>query len=320
MEALILAAGEGTRLLPLTRTRPKPLFPILNQPLLQLTLGYLKQFSIDRVILNTHHLAGQIERFIQAQKEELTFKIETRFEPEILNTGGGIGNTRDFWRSDPFMVINGDILTDIDLYPAIDFHLSHKGPVTMILHDYPEFNQISVDALGRIKDFRDTRGQGLAFTGIHILGQEIFNYLPTSGSYEIIPNYQQMVERGLPVWAYVSRGHYWRDIGTPQSYLKLHEELLAGHSNLENSFPSSPHFNKGELGGILIHPDARIEKGVEFSGWACIGKGCLLKTGCRIMDSVLWEEVVVERKVSISESIIGRSVQLSRDCSGEVVV
>ncbi len=133
MDALILAAGEGTRLLPLTRKRPKPLFPILNRPLLEITLGYLNRFSIDRVILNTHHLADQIENFVHAQKETLALEIETRFEPKILNTGGGIGNARDFWQFDPFVVINGDILTDIDLHQAIDFHLSHKGPVTLVL-------------------------------------------------------------------------------------------------------------------------------------------------------------------------------------------
>ncbi len=94
------------------------------------------------MILNTHHLAAQIDDFVQTQKEYRSFEIETRFEPQILNTGGGIGNTRNFYRSDPFVVVNGDILTDIDLNKAIEFHQSHKGPVTLILHDYPEFNQL----------------------------------------------------------------------------------------------------------------------------------------------------------------------------------
>ncbi len=164
MDALILAAGEGSRLLPLTRTKPKPLFPILNRSLLQFTFDYLNRFSVQRVILNTHHLSGQIEKFVQVEKENRSFEIQTRFEPTILETGGGIGNTRDFWSSYPFVVINGDILTDIDLHQAVVFHQSHKGPVTLILHDYPEFNQISVDAQGRIQDFRQKSGCGLAFT------------------------------------------------------------------------------------------------------------------------------------------------------------
>jgi NDP-sugar pyrophosphorylase family protein len=320
MDALILAAGEGTRLLPLTRIRPKPLFPILNRPLLENTFNYLSRFSIQRTILNTHHLATQIEHFIRTQKKYWPFGIETRFEPEILNTGGGIGNTRDFWRSDPFVVINSDILTDIDLQKAVDFHQNHHGPVTLILHDYPEFNNILVDRQGRIQELRQKKGSGLAFTGIYLLNREIFNFLPASGNYDIIPIYQQMIKEGIPVWAHVSQGHYWRDIGTSASYLKVHEELLSGDSNLENSIPFPPPFVKGGLGGIFSHPEARIEEGVEFSGWACIGKGCLLKKGCRIHNCVLWEEVTVESGASVSESILGKGVHLKNDLQSGVLV
>ncbi len=265
------------------------------------------------MILNTHHLAAQIEDFIHTQKGSRPFDIQTCPEPTILGTGGGIGHTRGFWKERTFVVINGDIITDIDLQPAVDFHHSHHGPVTLILHDYPEFNQLSVDPDGRIRDFRLEKGKGLAFTGIHILDRRIFDFLPSGGSYEIIPVYQQMIAEGLPVRAYISQGHYWRDIGTPKSYLKIHEELLATPSL------STP-FIKGGLGGIVIHPEAIIEKGVKFSGWACIGKGCRVKTGCRIHNSVLWEDVVVEPGVSISESILSDGVQVNRDIKNEILI
>ena len=131
----------------------------------------------------------------------------------------------------------------------------------------------------------------------------MFRFLPSSGSFDIIPAYQQMIDEGITIRAYVSQGHRWWNIGTPASYLKVHEELLSGHLNHENSKspsipllprgtnrmplrnPPSPPFKKGGLGGILIHPEAVVEPGVKFSGWACIGKGCLLKTGCRIRNS-----------------------------------
>ena len=256
MDALILAAGEGSRLLPLTRTKPKPLFPILNRSLLQFTFDYLNRFSIQRVILNTHHLSGQIEKFVQIEKENRSFEIQTRFEPTILETGGGIGNTRDFWSSYPFVVINGDILTDIDLHQAVGFHQSHKGPVTLILHDYPEFNQILVDGQGRIQDFQQEKGHGLAFTGIHLLEKKIFDFLPPSGAFEIIPIYMRMIREGIPVRAFISRGHYWRDIGTPRSYLKVHEELLpivmnpedqTNITKFEHKSPLIPLFQRGTL-------------------------------------------------------------------------
>ncbi len=321
MDALILTAGEGTRLLPLTRTMPKPLFPILNRPLLQYTFDYLNRFDIKRVILNTHHLASQLEDFVRTERRWRAFKIQTRFEPMILGPGGGIGNTRDFWSSDPFLVLNGDIVTDIDLHQALNFHQSHDGPATLILHDYPEFNQISADAQGRIRDFRLESGRGLAFTGIHLLKKEVFDFLPRSGAYDIIPVYHQMIQKGIPVRAYISQNHYWRDMGTPKSYLKVHGELLCFPTPpLRLASSPSPPFNNGGMGKILIHPEARIEKDVVFSGWACIGKGCLLKSGCRIQNSVLWENVVVESGVSVSESIVGNKVHVGRPLSGEVAV
>lgn len=303
---MILAAGQGTRLLPLTCYKPKPLFPIRNQPLLEITLAYLRRFSFSRVILNTHHLAPQIEAFVKDRQPPWPFEITTRYEPEILGTGGGIGQTRDFWQESPFLIINGDIVTDIDLNEALDFHRNHGGPATLVLHDYPEFNQIAVDPFGRIQTFRQEKGEGLAFTGIHILDRKIFDYLPSSGAYDSIPVYQQMIREGIPIYAYISKGHYWRDIGTPKSYLQIHQEFPGDDPSFE--------------GKIFIHPEAQIEKGVVFSGWASIGKGCRLQKGCHLSNSVLWESVVVPSGISVSDSVIGSGVYLIRNAEGAVIV
>jgi len=332
MEAMILAAGEGTRLRPLTHKRPKPLIPVLNTPLLEITLSYLKNFSFKRILINSHHLADQITDFIAGQKKRGGLELEVQFEPEILGTGGGMARSRDFWHSRTFLVINGDILTDINLTKVIEFHLSHGGPVTLVIHDYPAFNQITVDAQGRIERFRTEPGKGLAFTGIHILNQEIFQYLPLSGSFDIVPVYQQMIEEGQPVWAFISQGHYWRDIGTPTSYLKIHEELL-NKEFASTPTPSLPplwgrvseggEINKRSLANgrrVLIHPEAEVEDGVKFAGWAVIGKGCRLKKGCRIADSILWEQVVLEEGVSVANSIVGEGVRVDHDLMNQVLV
>jgi mannose-1-phosphate guanylyltransferase len=316
MEAMILAAGLGTRLLPLTLTRPKPLFPILNRPLLAVTLSYLSSFGLDRAILNTHHLAGQVEAFVQREQAAGGLEIKTVFEPQILGTGGGIGQTRDFWKSDPFLVINGDIVTDLDLSRAMAFHRSHGGPITLILQDYPAFNQIEVDHQGCIRRFRQK--SGLAFTGLHLLDRAIFDFLPPSGSYDIIPVYQKMIDAGRPVRAYVSRGHYWRDMGTPQSYLALHEETLL---RKENTFLRKPAPGaEGCPPGFCLHGEAQVERGAVLSGWVSVGRGCLLKKGCRVCNSVLWEGAVVEPGVTIDHSIVGAGVRVTGDLREGVLV
>ena len=314
MEAMILAAGLGTRLLPLTQFCPKPLFPILNRPLLQWSLAYLSRFSLERVIINSHHLASRIESFIQREPSFSDLETRISFEPEILGTGGGIARTRDFWRSDSFLVINSDIVTNIDLEKAMAFHLSHQGPVTLILHDYPAFNQIAVDDRGCILDFR--QDNGLAFTGIHILDRTLFDLMPSSGAFDIIPIYQKMIHQGQPVRAYISQGHYWRDIGTPSSYLAVHEELLTGPIDPRSFFPTHPEIKSP----FYIHPEAGIEEGADLSGWVCLGKGCLLKKGCRVHNSVLWEDVLVEPGVSINQAVVGSGVRVTENQHLRVVI
>jgi mannose-1-phosphate guanylyltransferase len=249
-----------------------------------------------------------------------------------MGTGGGIGLTRDFWRSGDFLVINADILSDVDLKSVREFHQRHGGPVTLVLHDYPLYNQIEVDGQGRIQRFRTGSGKGLAFAGIHFLNREIFGYLPASGSYDIIPVYQAMIDQGIPVRAYVSQGHYWRDLGTPPSYLAAHGEMLT-----KQRVQASTHSPRNLRGGerdevetsgafitqgrrVLIHPEAEVEEGVEYIDWAVAGRGCRLKKGCRIARSVLWENVVLNEGVSVFDSIVGDGVHLEEDIHSRVLV
>jgi mannose-1-phosphate guanylyltransferase/phosphomannomutase len=307
MDAMILAAGAGTRLRPLTFNCPKPLLPVLNRPLLQWILDYLNHYPIKRVILNTHHLADRFETLLPGLHRGGIEETAVRFEPEILNTGGGLINVQDFFRSDPFLVVSGDILTDIDLSSAIAFHQGHGDPITLILHDYPEYNQIEVDSRGLIRRFRKGDGRGLDFANIHILNRSVFDLLPDSGAFDIIWAYQKIIDRGIPVHAYVSRDHYWMNIGTPQSYRKVHEECLTGKGP---AFVSQFLNAMMKTDGVLIHPTAVLEEGVCITDWACIGRGCRLRVGSRIERAVLWEGVEVAPGVTVCESIIGNGVEV----------
>ncbi len=122
MKALILAAGFGKRLEPYTHHTPKPLFTISNQPLLDRVIRRLSSAGISAVMVNTHHLHHQIERYLTSHSYPIP--VTTRYEPEILGTGGAIKNLSDFWDDEPFMVVNSDIITDIDLKNVFDFHLN----------------------------------------------------------------------------------------------------------------------------------------------------------------------------------------------------
>ena len=221
MKAMILAAGLGTRLRPYSRHTPKPLFTIDQRPLLDIIIERLQRSGCEAAMINTHYHHTQIEAFVQAQDYPLP--VKTRHEPEILGTGGGIRNMSDFWEDGPMLVLNADVVCDIDLKKVFRFHQRHAAPVTMVMHDCETFNSVWVDQNDRIVGFqRDPKSAAdvrqLAFTGIHVLDRRVLDFLPASGPAHIIDAYQRMLDSGESIAAYVSRGHYWQDIGTPQNY------------------------------------------------------------------------------------------------------
>ena len=258
MKASILAAGFGTRLLPFTENLPKPLFPIAGRPLLNIIIHALQQAGCKAIIINTHHLHQQIDDFIASQ--EYAIPVLTRHEPVILGTGGAIKNVADFWDDSPFMVVNSDIITDIDLKNVYDFHLKHLHPVTLVLHDDPEFNTVSIDDKGLIKGFLDqsftlapspkpafisenprleekkkdhkdqacgNEARTLAFTGIHVVNPEILDLIPDKKFSSIIDVYTQLISSTNKICAFISKNCYWKDIGTPQRYQETTFEKMA---------------------------------------------------------------------------------------------
>jgi mannose-1-phosphate guanylyltransferase len=314
---MVLAAGEGTRLLPLTVLKPKPLFPLLNRPLLAWIFEALARIQVQRLTLNSHHLSDQIESFLSQPDQGDRFDdLQLRREAVLLGTGGGIKNTEGFWRSDPFLVLNGDILTDIDLFTAIEFHRNHQGPVTLVVHDYPSFNNIVVDEQGRIRELRVPSGGRWAFTGIHILNREIFGYLPPVAYYDIIPVYQALIRNGIPLWAFRVEGPYWRDMGTLESYRALHEDLLTGKPPTFFDLGRGPAFAPR---GWCLHPRARIEEGVRLEGWGVVGEYCRLGKGCRLRNTILWDRVTIREGVRIDGAIVSDDQVIESELLGDVI-
>ena len=195
MKALILAAGFGTRLRPFTENTPKPLFTVAGISLLDILIGNLQEAGCSAVMVNTHHLHEKIEAHLAGKQYEIP--VTTRHEPEILGTGGAIKNVADFWDERPFMVINSDIFTDVDLKKVYDFHLNHTHPATLVLHEDPEFNTVAVDGNGFVEGFdgrplnntrppapgSETQGAGVenaakfTFTGIQVLDPEVLSLI-----------------------------------------------------------------------------------------------------------------------------------------------
>ena len=285
MKAMILAAGLGTRLGLLTSKRPKPLVPVANRPVIDIVIEHLKRCGAREIVVNAHHYHQQIVDHIQGGRP-YKIRIDVRVEPEILGTGGGIKNTVDFWDADPFVVINGDIITNIDIRRVYEFHKKNRGIATLVLHNHYPFNQIQIDEHFNVIDIADrNHPDRLAFTGIHIIEPELLNHIPDGVFSNIIDCYRMLIRRGESIKAYVSEGHYWRDVGTIKSYVLANKEAL-----LDDPF--------------LVAPGCRIDDSVRFNDWAVVGRNVSIEKGVEITRSILWEGVTLAKDVKIVDSII----------------
>ncbi len=223
MKAMILAAGLGTRLRPYTNHTPKPLFSIGGRPLLEDIIRRLEQAGCQEIIINTHHLHEQIKAFVASR--QFGPEIYTRYEPEILGTGGAIKNVSDFWDHQPFMVVNADIVADIDMAAVYDTHLQNRPTATLVLCDDPRFNSVIVEQNQAVKGFANQsdgdlppKSDLLTFTGVQVLDPVVLDYIPPGRAYSSIDAFRKMLADNRKIGAVVvSRGR-WQDIGTPDSY------------------------------------------------------------------------------------------------------
>jgi len=300
MKAMILAAGLGTRLRPLTSGRPKALVPVGNWPVIDRVIHYLKGQGVTEIMVNAHHYHRQILSHLD-EGRPFGIPIRVSVEPHILGTGGGIKKTEAFWGPEPFVVINSDILTDVDLDPPYEAHLRSGALATMILHDCEPFNQVLVDQHQEIVHIaNEPTASALAFTGIHIVDPELLEHIPPSLHSDIIDCYRKLIEAGSPPRGYRVEGFYWRDMGTIESYMAANREAMGKHT-------------------LLRGPGCRMAGSVRVMDWAVIGENSVVEEEALIQRSVLWEGVQIRRGVTVGDSIITSSKVVETDLHGEIV-
>jgi mannose-1-phosphate guanylyltransferase len=300
MKAMILAAGLGTRLRPLTDKKPKALMPVVNRPIIERVIEYLKGYEIEGIIVNAHYHHKQLVDYL-IETSPFGLKISVRVEPKILGTGGGIKNTEGFWDNDPFIVINSDILTDIDLASAYETHRNAKGLATLILHDREPHNQIKIDHSGKITDIAPGNAPGrLAFTGIHIIDPELLSHITEGKFSNIIECYLALIRSGEKITSHVSEGHYWCDIGTIGAYKQANREFLG----------QRPFF---------IAPKCQIAPSARLKEWAIVGEGTTLEEDVEIRRSILWDEVKVKQGRRVIDSIVTSGQTVEQDLVDETV-
>ena len=310
---MILAAGFGTRLKPLTHSLPKPMFPVLNRPLLEHALNFLKNQGIQDIIVNVHHLPNKIvEYFGDGSKFGVRLKIS--HEEEILGTAGGLKKAQSFLEEETFLVINSDVLANIDLKQVVRFHKEKNSCLTLVVRQdaQPEkYKPIELANEGRITRFVDASignppatTQRVMFTGIQIMEPEIFARIPEDkfcGTAEDV--FPKMIEDDLPTYGYL-QDKYWIDMGTRETYIQAQADALDGKLSLKTSSSRNPE-------GPLIVPPVHIGKGCEISNdaqigpYAVLGDGCRIRSGAVVESSILWEGVTLSSGATVQNSIVG---------------
>jgi len=205
MNAMILAAGFGTRLRPYSKFLPKPLFPVCNRPILFRVLHQIFEFMPCNIVVNAHYLSDDIERTLHHES-----KVFVQKERKILGTGGGVRKALASFSQDTLIIVNSDIFHTIDLHSIVKEHKKSGRMVSLVLHDYPRFNKIAIDPVSqRILSFDGDQGENLlAFTGIHVVEPEILCDIPLDTYVDIISFYRQLLARGISLTGLKVSGHY----------------------------------------------------------------------------------------------------------------
>ena len=224
--AFVLGAGLGTRLRPLTNRRPKPLIPLANRPLITHAFDHLIAAGVKRFVVNTHWCAERYAEFFPTGEWRgcpIHFIEET---PEVLETGGGIWNARELLRDGPFIVYNGDILSDIPLPRAIAHHRASGNEVTLILRTTGDNRNVTFDPeSGRILDLRKVLRPELEprclFTGIYLVQPEFIARIPAAQKISVVPIFHEMIRAGAKLGGILLDEGTWRDLGTRDEYLAV---------------------------------------------------------------------------------------------------
>lgn len=322
MKAMILAAGKGTRVRPITYTTPKPLIPILQKPVMEFLLELLRQHGFDQIVVNVSHLAKEIEDYFKDGQRfgvQLAYSFEGRIVDgqligEALGSAGGMRRIHDFYPffDDTFVVLCGDALIDLDLTAAVNWH-RQKGAIATIVtksvprEQVPSYGVVVTDETGRVKTFQEKPSVEEALstsinTGIYIFEPEVLDYIPSGQEYDIGSElFPRLVEMGAPFYA-VSMDFEWVDIGKVPDYWHAIRSVLQGEiKNVKipgkEVFPGiytglnvAVNWDKVDIQGpVYIGGMTHIEDGAKIIGPSMIGPNCWICSGATVDNSVIFE-------------------------------
>ncbi len=322
MKAMILAAGKGTRVRPITYTIPKPMIPILEKPVMEFLIELLRHHGFDQIMVNVSHLADEIENYFRDGQRfgvNLAYSFEGSIEDgkligKALGSAGGMRKIQDFnpFFDDTFIVLCGDALIDLNLTAAVQWHKSKGSLATIVMKSVPRdqvssYGVVVTDADGRVKTFQEKPAVEDALstsinTGIYIFEPEIFNYIPSGCQFDIGGDlFPKLVEVGAPFYG-ITMDFEWVDIGKVPDYWHAIRSVLLGEvqnvsvpgtqvrPGIYTGINVAVNWDKVDIRGpVYIGGMTRIEDGAEIVGPTMIGQNCWICSDAYVSNSVIFE-------------------------------
>lgn len=330
MRAMIMAAGLGTRLKPLTGFIPKPMVPIANRPALYHILRLLSRHGITEVVVNLHHLPDTVTSYF-GDGAWLGVDLRYAFEEQLLGTAGGVKNNQGFLGDDTFLVLSGDALTDVDLTALIAAHRAHRGIATLAVaevDDTSQYGVVVVDDEERVRGFQEKprpeeARSNLCNCGMYVFEPEIFERIPAAEFYDfgtmVLP---ELLRDDLAFHTHITAG-YWNDVGSLPEYRRGSFDAVAGVVSVERTVrevqPGVWIGARTLLGcGVEIRPpvligdECTIDEAAFLEGPVVLGDQCVVGRGARVGRSILWGGTYVGPGSVVSDSIVARSSHVGR--------
>lgn len=343
MKGIIIAGGAGTRLRPLTYTRPKPLIPVVNRPFLEYQVALLKRHGIEEIVFATNYMADKIQGHFG---DGSRFGVSMRYavEDRPLGTAGAIKNAQSVVGRGTVVVLNGDVLTDFDLSSIVRFHKEKSALVTLTLKEVPSpspYGVIITDATGRVREFREpSEAQKKALAadpnpqptgevdyinaGIYVMEPEALDAIPSGRPVSIErETYPRFLQEGAPIYAVAQNG-YWLDIGRAEQYRQATEAILTREIAVEvpGDWQAAGYWAQE---GTEVDPTAhlaptvhvgaraRIAAGASITGKTVIGPNCVVGENATLRDCILEDGVIVGEGVNLAGVICDNGVRIEPD-------
>ena len=323
MKAVVMAGGFGTRIQPLTNSRPKPMLPVVNRPMMENTMITLRDLGIKDFIVLLYFKPEVIQDYF-GDGSKFGMNITYVIPDDDYGTAGAVKLAQEHIGDDNFIIISGDLVTDFDFKKIFEYHAHKESKLTITLTSVEnplEFGVVIANEEGKIEKFLEKPSWGEVFsdtinTGIYIIEPEILDYIPKGENFDFAKDlFPLLMEEGVELMAGNAQG-YWRDVGNPDSYREAHEDIMSGRVNFK--MPGEPHtYPDGLLHSVESYT---LEEGVEIIGNVVLGSNVTIGKRTKLKNVVIGDNVSIGEDGKISNSVIWENVEIGKGCKIDMAV